>query len=229
MTLLRLRRGRSGNVGALAHFATAVASGDQTYQNQLGTAQDALAVADAAADRDQAKAVALLIQNQSLAYAQAQADIWSAQAASDAALRTADYAAVAGFYTAGYAQQANATAAVDTAVGLPWTNYLARWYAAQGSWWNGHQGAFLAVASSLNSSQSGYRSAVNALYITRETAIAQAEVNWVNATADADYAQSAASGGAGDIHIAAQAASQKTWQNAQAASGAAELIGNSTA
>jgi hypothetical protein len=93
------------------------------------------------------------------------------------------------YWMAREVHRASAATALDNAVGLPWTGYLADWAAARVTWWSGTQTDYLNWVAARNVAEGNYQTALSNGHVTKVAARTAAEVVRTTAVADAAHAR----------------------------------------
>lgn len=175
-------------------WTTDLVAGEKTYRQGRSAGLAGLQTTLADLSRNAIIATLPHGQTHTNSYAAAQAAFWNAEVAAASARRTAEATAIANFRTADYAQTASAVASIDTAMGLPWTEYQAALAAAKSQWWlDDEHDNFLALAAAMNAAETTYQTTVNGHFLTWVSITAAAELAFVTAEANTDYDRNAAS------------------------------------
>jgi hypothetical protein len=197
-------------------YIAGIVEGDTVYRDGRSTGYKLLETELATIERDHLVARSGHDQTHALAWLAAQTTQWSAEVSAASGLRTAHANALANLRTADYGHFASALVTIDTAMNLPWTQYIADKAAALSAWWVSTEKAnFLALAANLNGAETTYQTTVNTAYGAWITTTASAEAALVQAFAQRERTERIANATAEELYEQALADADSAWQNAR--------------
>jgi hypothetical protein len=199
-------------------WTAGIVAGDDVYRTEHATGVKNYQTTLADIDRDQIVAQAPHDETHTLGYLAAQTAYWTAEVAAASARRTAEATAVANWRGADYGANATAIASIDTAMGLPWTEYQSDKAAALAAWWTSDErDNFLALSAATNTAETTYQTTVNAAFTTWATNTAAAEKTFVIADANNQYDRDVLNFAADEGYEHDLVDAEGNWQNGKAA------------